>query len=123
MKKYKNIFINYIKEHQNEIKYSGEHYADFGSIYVFKLRCPKKFLNIFPINYRFIVYDRPDNDIITKYYLIDIDTIFHKGIRLNYNEDKELILFLANKFKILYRNYLKVKYEKRLKAMVNNIDK
>ena len=123
MKKYKEIFIDYIKEHIHELKYCGERFDEWSDWYIFKLRCPKKFLGIFPINYKFIIYDRPDDIRITKYFIVDVSTLFHTGIRLEYNEDKELITLLAHGFVEAYNKYRKKLYNKRLKAMINNIDK
>lgn len=120
MNKYKNIFIDYVKEHLNEIKYCGERWSEFSysSYHVFKLRCPKKFLGIFPTNYKFIIYDKPDDIRINKYFLVDISTLFHTGIRLDYNEDAELIKLLAYGFVKAYNKYRKKIYIKRFKNIV-----
>lgn len=120
MKKYKDIFIDYVKEHLKEIRYCGEHYSYFSysSYYVFKLRCPKKFLGIFPINYKFIIYAKPDDIRINKYFLVDVSTLFHTGIRLNCNDDYELIKLLAYRFVEAYNRYRKKIYTESFKALV-----
>lgn len=117
MKKYKQMFVHYIKEHEKEIRYCGEKFDEYSTWYVFKMPSPIKFFG-FIINYRFTIFNKPDDEIIKSQYIIDVDTIFNTGIRLNYEEDKELIDFLSEKFKQIYKQYKKDEFKKRLKRLL-----
>lgn len=117
MKKYKRMFIHYIMEHQNEIKYAGRNCDGVVPEYIFKMPSPVK-LFCFTINYRFTIYDKPDDNIIKTRYIIYVDTIFNTGIKLNYDDDKELIDFLSEKFKQIYKQYKKDEFNKRLKRLL-----
>ncbi len=117
MKKYKQMFIHYIKEHEKEIKYCGEKFDEWDRMYIFKMPSPIKFFG-FTINYRFTIFNKPDDEIIKRQYIIDVDTIFNTGIRLNYEEDKELIDFLSEKFKQIYKQFKKDEFKKRLKRLL-----
>lgn len=117
MKKYKQMFVHYIKEHEKEITYSHKNCSGVVPLYIFKMPSLVKFFG-FTINYRFTIFNKPDDEIIKRQYIIDVDTIFNTGIRLNYEEDKELIDFLSEKFKQIYKQFKKDEFKKRLKRLL-----
>ena len=118
MKKYSKLLVDYIKEHHDQLRYCGENYDMCGFEHVFKMPCPKKFLGIFSINYRFKIYSHPEDEIVKKNYVVDIDTIFHHSIRINYNTDRELIDFLLKKFKQAYKKYIENENKKYWKELI-----
>ena len=109
MKKYKDIFIKYIKAHCDEFKYKVK-YGDYGNSYIFILPSPNKFLGIFPINFKFTIYLHPEDiafNVSQHRLVIDINTSFWKGVRLNYEDDKELILLLSKIFQKVYKEHIR----------------
>ena len=110
MKKYKKIFINYIKEHINEFTFKVIS-DDYGTSYRFILPSPNKLFGIFPINFRFNIYTKPNcADNIT---VIDINTIFWKGIRLERESDPDIVKFLSEIFVNKCREYIHSQRQKK----------
>lgn len=118
MREYQQKFMKYITEHIDELKYSGENYEEYSIGYVFKLPSPKKFLGIFRIKYRFIIYDKPDN-IEQHVNKIDADTFYQTGVTFWYAPDtKEFMDMLSKKFKEIYVKYWRDKAEQNIKEML-----
>ena len=119
MRKYADLFMNYVIEHQDEIRYCGEKYDYYTNAYVFKLRSPKKLFGIIPINYRFIIYDNINNDedIID---IIDVDVFYHGGVRfdLDIEEHKNFVKFLGEKFRTIYNKWCKEDEEKEFRRLI-----
>ena len=118
MQEYRDKFIKYVIAHQDEIRYCGERYVDFGFEYVFKMPSPKKFLGIFKLNYRFTIYDNLEFPIeIIK--IIDVDTIVHAGVRFELGKDtEEFMRLLTTIFKRAFVKWHKEYAEQCLKDMV-----
>lgn len=109
MKLYKDLFVEYVKDHRNEFTYH-EDYGDTGIKYVFMLPSPHKLFGIFPIKFKFITYDNPEdfeNGIRYNRYIIDIKTIFWNGIRLEYDKDREFIELLSDIFQETYKRTIR----------------
>lgn len=110
MRMYKDLFIEYVKEHRNEFTYK-EIYKDYsGKQYIFMLPSPHKLFGIFPIKFKFITYDDPDDfEMGIRYnrYIIDIKTIFWGGIRLECDKDREFIMLLSDIFQETYKRHLR----------------
>ena len=116
MKKYKRLFMNYVKEHCDEFKFKIK-YDDYGTSYRFILPSPNKLFGIFPINFRFTIYAKPDY--ADKITIIDINTIFWNGIRLDRRTDIELIKFLSKIFVEKYKNYIQYKQKEKFNKLLN----